>query len=198
MSLFRLSWGLIYAGFIFIISIFITIIITFTEIIVMTGFMVIFILFFLYGLSLVSSYIYYHFLCFRSSLYVANINALVGYCNHYFHVHCVCMCVSLCVLEIVSMEVKKLCNPNKIWPAFCMKVWTNEMMYQKEKMMLTIKYQRLFCMYWGCFLGVDPIFFSLKGAHHMIADHSISSPSNILSHMHFSFRSRLPSLNKVL
>lgn len=53
-SAFWLSWGLIYAGFIFIISIFITIVITFTEIIVMTGFMVIFILFFLYGLSLVA------------------------------------------------------------------------------------------------------------------------------------------------
>ncbi|PNJ50963.1 ABCA6 isoform 7, partial [Pongo abelii] len=53
-SAFWLSWGLIYAGFIFIISIFITIIVTFTQIIVMTGFMVIFILFFLYGLSLVA------------------------------------------------------------------------------------------------------------------------------------------------
>ncbi|PNI35609.1 ABCA6 isoform 1 [Pan troglodytes] len=53
-SAFWLSWGLIYAGFIFIISIFVTIIITFTQIIVMTGFMVIFILFFLYGLSLVA------------------------------------------------------------------------------------------------------------------------------------------------
>lgn len=125
MSLFRLSWGLIYAGFIFIISIFITIIITFTEIIVMTGFMVIFILFFLYGLSLVSSYIYYHFLCFRSSLYVANINALVGYCNHYFHVHCVCMCVSLCVLEIVSMEWKNYVIQIKFDLPFA---WRSELM----------------------------------------------------------------------
>ncbi|XP_045425476.1 ATP-binding cassette sub-family A member 6 isoform X1 [Lemur catta] len=53
-SAFWLSWGLIYAGFNFIISILITIVITSTEIIVMTGFMVIFTLFFLYGLSLIA------------------------------------------------------------------------------------------------------------------------------------------------
>nr|XP_002748709.2 ATP-binding cassette sub-family A member 6 isoform X1 [Callithrix jacchus]XP_008995894.2 ATP-binding cassette sub-family A member 6 isoform X1 [Callithrix jacchus] len=53
-SAFWFSWGLIYAGFIFIISIFITMIITLTQIVIMTGFMVIFILFFLYGLSLVA------------------------------------------------------------------------------------------------------------------------------------------------
>uniref|UniRef100_A0A8C6QYA3 ATP-binding cassette, sub-family A member 6 n=2 Tax=Nannospalax galili TaxID=1026970 RepID=A0A8C6QYA3_NANGA len=53
-SAFWLSWGLIYAGFIFIISIFIAIIITSAQIIVMTGFFVIFTLFFLYGLSLIA------------------------------------------------------------------------------------------------------------------------------------------------
>ncbi|XP_015999137.2 ATP-binding cassette sub-family A member 6 isoform X2 [Rousettus aegyptiacus] len=53
-SAFWLSWGLIYAGFIFIISIIIAIIIVSTQIIVMTGFMVIFTLFFLYGLSLIA------------------------------------------------------------------------------------------------------------------------------------------------
>ncbi|EHB07723.1 ATP-binding cassette sub-family A member 6 [Heterocephalus glaber] len=53
-SAFWFSWGLIYASFIFIISIFITIIITCNKIIVMTGFMVIFTLFFLYGLSLIT------------------------------------------------------------------------------------------------------------------------------------------------
>uniref|UniRef100_A0A2K5QC71 ATP binding cassette subfamily A member 6 n=1 Tax=Cebus imitator TaxID=2715852 RepID=A0A2K5QC71_CEBIM len=53
-SAFWFSWGLIYAGFIFIISIFITMIITLTQIVIMTGFMVIFVLFFLYGLSLVA------------------------------------------------------------------------------------------------------------------------------------------------
>ncbi|XP_073739302.1 ATP-binding cassette sub-family A member 6 isoform X2 [Callorhinus ursinus] len=53
-SAFWLSCGLIYAGFIFIISIMITVIITSTQIIVMTGFMVIFTLFFLYGLSLIT------------------------------------------------------------------------------------------------------------------------------------------------
>ncbi|XP_066090717.1 ATP-binding cassette sub-family A member 6-like [Saccopteryx bilineata] len=51
---FWLSWGLTYAGFIFIISIIIAIIITSTQIIVMTGFMVIFTLFFLYGLSMIA------------------------------------------------------------------------------------------------------------------------------------------------
>ncbi|XP_068386838.1 ATP-binding cassette sub-family A member 6 isoform X2 [Eschrichtius robustus] len=53
-SAFWLSWGLIYAGFIFITSIIIAIIIISTQIIVMTGFMVIFTLFFLYGLSLIA------------------------------------------------------------------------------------------------------------------------------------------------
>ncbi|XP_052051312.1 ATP-binding cassette sub-family A member 6 isoform X2 [Apodemus sylvaticus] len=53
-SAFWLSWGLIYVGFIFIISIYVAIIITSTQIIVMTGFLVIFMLFFLYGLSLIA------------------------------------------------------------------------------------------------------------------------------------------------
>ncbi|XP_029401593.1 ATP-binding cassette sub-family A member 6 isoform X2 [Mus pahari] len=53
-SAFWLSWGLIYVVFIFIISIFIAIIITYTQIIMMTGFLVIFTLFFLYGLSLIA------------------------------------------------------------------------------------------------------------------------------------------------
>ncbi|XP_060242463.1 ATP-binding cassette sub-family A member 6 isoform X2 [Meriones unguiculatus] len=53
-SAFWLSWGLIYVGFIFIISIFVAVIITSTQIIVMTGFLVIFTLFFLYGLSLIA------------------------------------------------------------------------------------------------------------------------------------------------
>ncbi|KAM5150909.1 ATP-binding cassette sub-family A member 6-like [Callospermophilus lateralis] len=53
-SAFWLSWGLMYTAFIFIISIFITIIITSTQVILMTGFMVIFTLLFLYGLSLLA------------------------------------------------------------------------------------------------------------------------------------------------
>ncbi|XP_048221626.1 ATP-binding cassette sub-family A member 6-like isoform X2 [Perognathus longimembris pacificus] len=53
-SAFWLSWGLLYAGLVFIISIFITVMITTTEIIVMTGFIIIFTLFFLYGLSLIA------------------------------------------------------------------------------------------------------------------------------------------------
>nr|XP_010946927.1 ATP-binding cassette sub-family A member 6 isoform X1 [Camelus bactrianus]XP_045367886.1 ATP-binding cassette sub-family A member 6 isoform X1 [Camelus bactrianus] len=52
-SAFWLSWGLLYAGFIFITSIVIALTITSTQIIVMTGFMVIFALFFTYGLSLI-------------------------------------------------------------------------------------------------------------------------------------------------
>ncbi|XP_041580770.1 ATP-binding cassette sub-family A member 6 isoform X1 [Vulpes lagopus] len=53
-SAFWISCGLIYAGFIFIVSIMMTVIITVTQIIVMTGFMVIFTLIFLYGLSLIA------------------------------------------------------------------------------------------------------------------------------------------------
>ncbi|XP_006970521.1 ATP-binding cassette sub-family A member 6 isoform X1 [Peromyscus maniculatus bairdii] len=53
-SAFWLSWGLIYVGFIFIISILIAVIITSAQIVVMTGFLVIFTLFFLYGLSLIA------------------------------------------------------------------------------------------------------------------------------------------------
>lgn len=53
-SAFWLSWSLIYAGFIFITSIIITIIITTMHIIIMTGFLVIFTLIFLYGLSLMA------------------------------------------------------------------------------------------------------------------------------------------------
>ncbi|XP_057572147.1 ATP-binding cassette sub-family A member 6 isoform X2 [Hippopotamus amphibius kiboko] len=53
-SAFWLSWGLIYTGCIFITSIIIAAIITSTQIIVMTGFMVIFTLFFLYGVSLIA------------------------------------------------------------------------------------------------------------------------------------------------
>ncbi|KAM6163533.1 ATP-binding cassette sub-family A member 6 [Rhynchocyon petersi] len=53
-SAFWLSWGLIYTGFIFIMSILITVVVTSTQIIVMTGFMVTFTLFFLYGLSLIA------------------------------------------------------------------------------------------------------------------------------------------------
>ncbi|XP_006886459.1 PREDICTED: ATP-binding cassette sub-family A member 6 [Elephantulus edwardii] len=52
-SAFWLSWGLIYAGFIFIISILISIAITSAQVIIATDFMVIFTLFFLYGLSLI-------------------------------------------------------------------------------------------------------------------------------------------------
>ncbi|XP_060058625.1 ATP-binding cassette sub-family A member 6 [Erinaceus europaeus] len=53
-SAFWLSWGLLYGGILFIFSIFISVIITATQTIVMTGFMVIFSLFFLYGLSLMA------------------------------------------------------------------------------------------------------------------------------------------------
>uniref|UniRef100_A0A8C5ZH05 ATP-binding cassette sub-family A member 6-like n=1 Tax=Marmota marmota marmota TaxID=9994 RepID=A0A8C5ZH05_MARMA len=53
-SAFWLSWGLMYTAFILVLSIVITIIITSTQVILMTGFMVIFTLLFLYGLSLVT------------------------------------------------------------------------------------------------------------------------------------------------
>ncbi|XP_069338912.1 ATP-binding cassette sub-family A member 10 isoform X2 [Eulemur rufifrons] len=53
-SAFWLSWGLMYTGFIFIMSIYMVSIITSIPIIVHTGFMVIFTLFILYGLSLIA------------------------------------------------------------------------------------------------------------------------------------------------
>uniref|UniRef100_A0A8C9Q9S7 ATP binding cassette subfamily A member 6 n=1 Tax=Spermophilus dauricus TaxID=99837 RepID=A0A8C9Q9S7_SPEDA len=53
-SAFWLSWGLMYTAFILVLSIVITIIITSTQVILMTGFMVIFTLLFLYGLSLLA------------------------------------------------------------------------------------------------------------------------------------------------
>ncbi|XP_012658566.1 ATP-binding cassette sub-family A member 6 [Otolemur garnettii] len=53
-SAFWLSWGIIYAGLFFVISIIIAVIITSTQIIIMAGFMIIFTLFFLYGLSLIA------------------------------------------------------------------------------------------------------------------------------------------------
>nr|XP_019588393.1 PREDICTED: ATP-binding cassette sub-family A member 10 isoform X1 [Rhinolophus sinicus]XP_019588394.1 PREDICTED: ATP-binding cassette sub-family A member 10 isoform X1 [Rhinolophus sinicus] len=53
-SAFWLSWGLICAGFIFIMSIFMALIITSTQVVINTGFMVIFTLFILYGLSLIA------------------------------------------------------------------------------------------------------------------------------------------------
>ncbi|ELK12423.1 ATP-binding cassette sub-family A member 10 [Pteropus alecto] len=58
-SAFWLSWGLIYAGFIFAMSIFMALIITSIQIIIITGFMVIFTLFILYGLSLITHLDYY-------------------------------------------------------------------------------------------------------------------------------------------
>ncbi|XP_023585202.1 ATP-binding cassette sub-family A member 6 [Trichechus manatus latirostris] len=67
-SAFWLSWGLTYAGFIFFISILITIVITSTQIIVMTGFMVIFTLFFLFGLSLIALVFLMSVLLKKSSL----------------------------------------------------------------------------------------------------------------------------------
>ena len=50
----RLSWGLMYAGFVFILSIAMALIITLSKTVVIVGFLVIVTLFVLYGLSLVS------------------------------------------------------------------------------------------------------------------------------------------------
>ncbi|XP_056673212.1 ATP-binding cassette sub-family A member 9 isoform X2 [Monodelphis domestica] len=51
---FWLSWGVLYAGFIFIMATFLAITITYFELIIITGYLVIFTVFFLYGLSLVA------------------------------------------------------------------------------------------------------------------------------------------------
>ncbi|XP_014391694.1 PREDICTED: ATP-binding cassette sub-family A member 8 [Myotis brandtii] len=53
-SAFWLSWGLLYAGFIFIASLLLVLIIKSIKFVIWTGFMVVFTLFFLYGLSLIA------------------------------------------------------------------------------------------------------------------------------------------------
>nr|XP_008010173.1 ATP-binding cassette sub-family A member 8 isoform X1 [Chlorocebus sabaeus] len=53
-SAFWLSWGLLYAGFIFIMALFLTLVIKSTLFIILSGFMVVFSLFLLYGLSLIA------------------------------------------------------------------------------------------------------------------------------------------------
>lgn len=50
----RLSWGLMYAGFIFIMAILMALIVKSTHVVILSGSVVVFILFLLYGLSLVS------------------------------------------------------------------------------------------------------------------------------------------------
>ncbi|XP_059526997.1 ABC-type organic anion transporter ABCA8-like isoform X1 [Myotis daubentonii] len=53
-SAFWLSWGLLYAGFIFITTLLLVLIIKSIQFVIWTGFMVVFTLFFLYGLSLIA------------------------------------------------------------------------------------------------------------------------------------------------
>uniref|UniRef100_A0A452R7V8 ATP binding cassette subfamily A member 8 n=1 Tax=Ursus americanus TaxID=9643 RepID=A0A452R7V8_URSAM len=53
-SAFWLSWGLLYAVFIFIMAFFLALIIKSVQFVILTGFMAIFTLFFLYGLSLIA------------------------------------------------------------------------------------------------------------------------------------------------
>ncbi|KAI6049868.1 ABC-type organic anion transporter ABCA8 isoform X2 [Marmota monax] len=53
-SAFWLSWGLLYAGFIFIMALFLALIIKSTQFFILTNFMVVFTLFLLYGLSLIA------------------------------------------------------------------------------------------------------------------------------------------------
>uniref|UniRef100_A0A2K6V117 ATP binding cassette subfamily A member 8 n=1 Tax=Saimiri boliviensis boliviensis TaxID=39432 RepID=A0A2K6V117_SAIBB len=52
-SAFWLSWGLLYAGFIFIMALFLALVIKSIQFIILSGFMVVFSLFLLYGLSLI-------------------------------------------------------------------------------------------------------------------------------------------------
>ncbi|KAG8505134.1 ATP-binding cassette sub-family A member 9 [Galemys pyrenaicus] len=54
MGLREFSWGLLYAGFTFIMAILMALIVKSTQVVVLTGFMVVFILFLLYGLSLIT------------------------------------------------------------------------------------------------------------------------------------------------
>ncbi|KAF3817321.1 hypothetical protein GH733_011721 [Mirounga leonina] len=53
-SAFWLSWGLMYAGFIFIVATLMALIVTSAQVVVLTGFVVVFTLFLLYGLSLIT------------------------------------------------------------------------------------------------------------------------------------------------
>ncbi|EHB07722.1 ATP-binding cassette sub-family A member 9 [Heterocephalus glaber] len=53
-SAFWLSWGFMYAGFILVMAVLMALIVKSTQIVALTGFMVVFILFFLYGLSLIT------------------------------------------------------------------------------------------------------------------------------------------------
>ncbi|XP_023585203.1 ATP-binding cassette sub-family A member 8 [Trichechus manatus latirostris] len=53
-SAFWLSWGLLYAAFIFIMAFFVTLIVKSSQFVVLTGFVVVFTLFLLYGLSLIA------------------------------------------------------------------------------------------------------------------------------------------------
>ncbi|XP_016056951.1 PREDICTED: ATP-binding cassette sub-family A member 8-like [Miniopterus natalensis] len=53
-SAFRLSWGLLYGGFIFITTLFLALILKYVQYVILTGFLVVFTLFLLYGLSLVT------------------------------------------------------------------------------------------------------------------------------------------------
>uniref|UniRef100_A0A8C0ZYY6 ABC transporter domain-containing protein n=1 Tax=Castor canadensis TaxID=51338 RepID=A0A8C0ZYY6_CASCN len=53
-SAFWLSWGILYAGFIFIMALFLALVVESVKFFVLTNFMVVFILFLLYGLSLIA------------------------------------------------------------------------------------------------------------------------------------------------
>uniref|UniRef100_A0A8C2N629 ATP-binding cassette, sub-family A member 9 n=1 Tax=Cricetulus griseus TaxID=10029 RepID=A0A8C2N629_CRIGR len=53
-SAFWLSWGLMYAGFILVVATLMSLIVKSAQIVVLTGFMVVFLLFLLYGLSLIT------------------------------------------------------------------------------------------------------------------------------------------------
>ncbi|XP_028617114.1 ATP-binding cassette sub-family A member 9 [Grammomys surdaster] len=53
-SAFWLSWGLMYAGFILVVATLMSLIVKSAQVVVLTGFMVVFLLFFLYGLSLIT------------------------------------------------------------------------------------------------------------------------------------------------
>ncbi|KAF5924386.1 hypothetical protein HPG69_018787, partial [Diceros bicornis minor] len=53
-SAFWLSWGLLYAGFIFFMALFLALTVKYVQFVILTGFMVVFTLFLLYGLSLMA------------------------------------------------------------------------------------------------------------------------------------------------
>uniref|UniRef100_A0A8C3WS26 ATP binding cassette subfamily A member 8 n=1 Tax=Catagonus wagneri TaxID=51154 RepID=A0A8C3WS26_9CETA len=78
---FWLSWGLLYAGFIFIMALFLTLIVKSTQFVILSGFMVVFTLFLLYGLSLIALTFLMSVLVKKSFLTGLTVSLLTVFCG---------------------------------------------------------------------------------------------------------------------